>query len=120
MIAGELDKLKVEFEAKATVCKYVVPEGYPDAPVKGVAIEISDVPSGVKVYYASVDAREDGLYLGGSRAVAMVGIADNLEEASKIADAGVQCVKGPVFYRRDIGTAALIDARVAMMRQIRQ
>lgn len=120
MIAGELDKLHVEFEAKATVCKYVVPEGYPDDPVKNVRIEIDDIPSGVKVYYASINQKEDGLYLGGSRAVAMVGIADTLEEASKIADAGVQCVKGPVFYRRDIGTSALIDARVTMMRQIRQ
>ena len=31
VINGTLDKLKVEFENQATVCKYVVPEGYPDS-----------------------------------------------------------------------------------------
>jgi phosphoribosylamine--glycine ligase len=119
IINKTLDQVEVEFEAKATVCKYVVPEGYPDNPLKGEKIEVGRVPEGVKVYYASVDDREDGLYLSGSRAVAFVGIADNLEEAEKLAQSAVGAVKGPVFHRKDIGTKELVDARVEMMEGLR-
>jgi len=119
IISGELGGMKVEFEKKATVCKYVVPEGYPDNPVKGVKIEIGELPAGVKAYYASVDAREDGLYLAGSRAVAMVGMGETIAEAEKLAQIGVERVKGPVFYRKDIGTKALIDQRVEMLARMR-
>lgn len=119
IIKGNLADLKVEFATKATVCKYVVPEGYPDSPVKGVKIEIGAIPEGAKAYYASVDEKEDGLYLAGSRAVAMVGIADSLESAEKLAEKGAQAVKGLVFYRKDIGTAELIGKRVEMMKELR-
>lgn len=119
IINGNLIDLRVEFEKKATVCKYVVPEGYPDNPVKGERIEIAEIPAGVKIYYASVDQKEDGLYLAGSRAVAVVGIADSIAEAEKIAESWVSKIHGPVFHRKDIGTAALIEKRVEMMRELR-
>lgn len=119
IISGNLRELKVEFENKATVCKYVVPEGYPDKPIKGEKITIGEMPDGVKTYFASVDLREDGLYLGGSRAVACVGIADDLEKAEKLAEKAVVCVQGPVFHRRDIGTKELIEKRVKMMKELR-
>lgn len=117
IIDGSLGEL--EWESKATVCKYLVPEGYPGNSVKGEKIEVGEVPEGVKVYYGSVDQREDGLYLSGSRAMAFVGIADSLEEAEKLAASAVGSVSGPVFYRKDIGTAQLIDQRVEMMEQLR-
>lgn len=114
-----LDKLEVEFENKATVCKYVVPEGYPENPAKGVEIEVGDVPEGVKLYYAAVDEKNGKLYMTGSRAIAVVGIADSIEQAEKLAEKGAQAIKGPVFYREDVGTEALIAKRVAMMEEIR-
>lgn len=119
LIEGTLDQLPVEFEKKATVVKYVCPEGYPTAPVKNVKIEIGEVPAGVKMYYASVDGREDGLYLLGSRSVAMVGIGANLAEAEALAENAVNAVSGPVFHRKDVGTAALIQKRVEAMKGLR-
>jgi phosphoribosylamine--glycine ligase len=119
IINGTLDKLAIEFEKKATVCKYLVPNGYPDKPVAGQKIEVGEIPEGVRAYYASVDQKEDGLYLSGSRAIAFVGIADTLEAAEKLAESAVGKVTGPVFYRKDIGTKALIDERVEMMKTIR-
>jgi phosphoribosylamine--glycine ligase len=116
IINKTLDQVEVEFERKATVCKYVVPEGYPDKPVKGEKIEVGNVPEGVRTYYASVDQREDGLYLSGSRAIAFVGVADTLEQAEKLAQSAVGSVKGPVFHRKDIGTKELIDKKVEMMK----
>lgn len=119
ILNGTLDELPVEFEAKATVVKYVVPEGYPVDPKKGEKIEVSPAPDGVKIYYASVNQKEDGLYLSSSRAVAFVGIGASLAEAEALAQSAVGSVKGPVFYRKDIGTAALIQKRVEHMKELR-
>ncbi len=125
IIAGTLDKLKIEFEKKATVCKYVVPKGYglpadhPDAASSRAKIEVGDVGK-ARLYYSSVDKKEDGLYLSSSRAIGIVGIADTLEEARKIAEGGVKAVSGPVAYRTDIGTDALIQKRIDHMKKIRK
>lgn len=119
LIHGKLDQLSIKFDKKATVCKYCVPNGYPDKPISGERIEIGEVPAGAKIYFASVDDREDGLYLAGSRAVAVVGIAETIEEAEKIAEKGVSAIKGPVFHRKDIGTKELIEKRVRQMENLR-
>lgn len=119
IINGSLANLRVEFEKKATVCKYVVPNGYPDAALKGEKVFVGEVPEGVKLYFASVEEKEGELYLAGSRAIAALGVGANLEEAEKLAQKGVEAISGPVFYRRDIGTAGLVGERVAMMRGLR-
>ena len=125
IVAGTLDTLKIEFEPKATVCKYVVPKGYglpsdhPDAASSRAKIEVGDVGK-ARIYYSSVDKKEDGLYLSSSRAIGIVGIANTLEEARKIAEEGVKAVSGPVAYRTDIGTDALIQKRIDHMKKIRK
>lgn len=125
IIDGTLDKLKIEFEQKATVCKYVVPKGYglpadhPDAASSKSKIEVGDVGK-ARLYYSSVDKKEDGLYLSSSRAIGIVGIADTLEEARNITAEGVKAIKGPVAYREDIGTDALIQKRIEHMKKIRE
>jgi phosphoribosylamine---glycine ligase len=123
ILAGTLDKLKVEFEKKATVCKYIVPEGYPVDPKKGEKIYVTPVNNSasdnLKMYYASVDAMDDGIYLSSSRAIGFVGIGDSLEEAEHFAQDALNSVSGPVFYREDIGTDALIQERIDMMSQLR-
>jgi len=125
IVAGTLDKLKIEFEPKATVCKYVVPKGYGlpadhiDAASSRAKIEVGDVGK-ARLYYSSVDKKEDGLYLSSSRAIGIVGIANTLEEARKIAEEGVKAVSGPVAYRTDIGTDALIQKRIDHMKKIRK
>tara|TARA_Y100000310_G_scaffold140319_1_gene139677 strand:- start:1023 stop:2345 length:1323 start_codon:yes stop_codon:yes gene_type:complete len=117
MIAQELERVKIEFERKATVCKYVVPEGYPDKPVKDEKVEVAEEGK-AKVYYASVEEKEDGLYMTGSRAIAFLGVGGNLEEAEKAAEEAVSSVKGKVFHRKDIGTKELIQKRVDHINKI--
>lgn len=119
ILNGTLDKLAIRFTPKATVCKYAVPKGYPDKPLKDVEIKLNPLPPGVKAYFAAVDERDGRLILTGSRAIAMVGVGDTIEAAERLAQAGVECVEGPVFYRRDIGTAELIGKRVEMMKKLR-
>ncbi len=119
IINRDLNNLKIEFENKATVCKYLVPEGYPENPKKGEKIIVGKIPEGVKMYYAAVDQTDAGLLLSSSRAVAFVGIADSISEAEKIAESACSSVQGPVFHREDIGTSALIAQRISMMESLR-
>ena len=48
---GTLDKINVQFNKQATVCKYVVPEGYPENPVKGEPVDISNVDNLDNLHY---------------------------------------------------------------------
>ena len=75
--------------------------------------------AGARLYYSSVDKKEDGLYLSSSRAIGIVGIAGDLNEARKIADEGVKAVQGPVAVRDDIGTRELIQKRIDHMKRLR-
>ncbi|HEU18902.1 MAG TPA: phosphoribosylamine--glycine ligase [Deltaproteobacteria bacterium] len=124
IIDGTLNLLEVEFEKKATVCKYIVPKGYglpkdhPDARSTYAKIEVDDVKE-AQLFYASVDKREDGLYMTTSRAIGVVGIADDLVTAEQIAERAVSAIKGPVDHRPDIGTKPLIQRRIDHMRKIR-
>ena len=120
IIEGKLHKIKPDFKQMATVCKYAVPEGYPTNPVDGKKIFLGEVPKNVKVYYASVDKKKDGLYMSKSRALAFVGIAPTLEQAEVIAEDGICSVKGPIFHREDIGTKELIEKRVQHMKRLRK
>ena len=117
IVDGTLSKAK--FQEKATVVKYIAPKGYPENPVRGVQIQVDEtkiLENGAKIYYASLD---ENLTLLGSRALAIVGIADSIEEAERIASQGIKHVKGEIFYRRDVGTKESIEKRIKMMRELR-
>lgn len=122
IINGTLDSLSISFKKKATVCKYIVPQGYPTKPAKNVAINIQDIPvqsEQLRIYYAAVDDQPDGsLHLTGSRALAFVGIGNDLTEAERIAEHAANCVRGPIMHRRDIGSEQLIRRRVDHMKSI--
>jgi phosphoribosylamine--glycine ligase len=105
IIDGSLDKVPIKFLAKASVCKYLVPNGYPEHPIKGQAIDVSKVDKPDQLYFAAVDQQEDKLIMTGSRAVAVLGIADSLFEAEAQAENLANQVQGPVFHRADIGKA---------------
>jgi phosphoribosylamine--glycine ligase len=124
IIEGTLDRIRVEFEEKATVCKYVVPMGYglpadhQDAASTSEVIEIG--PTGdARLYYSSVDKRNDALYMTASRAIGVVGIAEGLPEAERIAEKAAAAIKGAVDHRSDIGTDALIEKRIKHMKELR-
>lgn len=110
-----LNECDVTFSNKATVCKYAVPEGYPDSPIKGERIDISKVENPDQLYLASVDLKNNTLIESGSRTVAVVGIADTLQEAEAIAESEIKRIEGPLFHRTDIGTAELVQKRIKHM-----
>lgn len=119
IVNGDLDERNVSFSRRATVCKYAVPEGYPDSPVKGEPIDVSSVTDTSQLYYASVDMKDGTLIEAGSRTVAYVGIAGSLVKAEAKAEGEISKVRGPLFHRTDIGTTELIQKRVEHMQTLR-
>lgn len=114
---------RAEFENKATVCKYLVPEGYPTKPKANSEIQI-DIEKleelGAKIYYASVSQEDGKILTSTSRAIAVLGIADSIEKAEQIAEKATQHIHGALFHRTDIGTQALINRRIQHMKDIQE
>ena len=114
-----LDQIDIEFENKATVCKYAVPEGYPDDPIKGERIFISKENIDNGLFFASVDLKDDSFIESGSRTIASIGVGKTITEAELISEKKIKNVKGPLFHRKDIGTDRLIQKRIKFMDSLR-
>ena len=67
---GTLDRVSISFAQKATVCKYVVPEGYPDHAVSGEIVSVDEDAlddSEVRCYWAATNLiSEDKVEMTGS------------------------------------------------------
>jgi phosphoribosylamine--glycine ligase len=120
LVAGNLQANQVQFKPLATVCKYAVPLGYPDRPQTNQPLDVSQVINTEQLYFAALTVRENTLYTSGSRALAIIGIAPTLAEAERIAEQEINRIEGPLFHRKDIGTAQLINQRIQMMQQLRE
>ncbi|MBP5203135.1 MAG: phosphoribosylamine--glycine ligase [Candidatus Methanomethylophilaceae archaeon] len=122
MADGRLEG-NVEFQRKATVCKYVVPRGYGVKSESGHEISVDEKAvseCGAIAYYANVDMKDGKLVTGTSRSVGVVGVADTLEEAEANCEKALKhVVCDAMFVRHDIGTRALVQKRVDHMRELR-
>jgi len=113
---------KAEFEKKATVCKYIVPKGYPETAKAGQILNVNESKineEGALVYYAAVNQKDDKIFTSASRALGLVGIGDSIAEAEQICESVTRFVKGDIYHRRDVGTAELIQKRIDHMEKIR-
>jgi fusion protein PurCD len=60
MATGTLDQIDIKYKNLATVCKYVVPLGYPENPIKGEKIDIGELHGDWdEVYFGSVDVESE-------------------------------------------------------------
>ena len=124
ILAGDLNKFPAEFTKQATVCVYAVPKGYPENPQKGAIIKLNKGHYPAKVYFASVNLlnETDAYYeleMSGSRAIAFVGMGATIEEAREQALTGLGQIEGPIEYRTDIGSGAILQAKIKMMQNLR-
>ncbi|MFB6228627.1 MAG: phosphoribosylamine--glycine ligase [Halobacteriales archaeon] len=111
---------ELEFAGQATVCKYAVPDGYPTDPEGGTRIAVDEESAGdALLFYASVDAREDGIYTTTSRSFAVVGVADSIDEAEGIAEDALAAAGEGLRIRHDIGTSDLVKQRIENVRDLR-
>ena len=119
---GTLKQKHFAFQEKATVCKYLVPAGYPEnaTPTQPITVDEKTIANlGADFYYASVDMKDAQLVTTSSRTLAVVGVAETISSAEQIAEEATGHVQGPLRHRRDIGTADLIRKRLEHMRALR-
>ncbi|OPY34833.1 MAG: phosphoribosylamine--glycine ligase [Methanomassiliicoccales archaeon PtaU1.Bin124] len=120
---GNVSRSKVSFKRKATVCKYVVPEGYGTVSKAGLPITVDEkaiAEMGAACYYAAVNEEEGKIFTGTSRSVGVVGLGDSIDAAETMCEAALKHVKGEaLFVRHDIGRKELVQRRVDHMKQVR-
>ena len=121
IIDGDLTGDMVSFQRMATVCKYITPDCYPESKDrKGETVAFPAPTPDTRIYYGDIREDTDGtLHLGGSRTAGIVGIGKTIAEAERAAEGLCKQVKGPVRFRSDIGTKALIAGRIETLRKIR-
>ncbi|MFP4368875.1 MAG: phosphoribosylamine--glycine ligase [Candidatus Kapaibacterium sp.] len=112
MLDNKLQGMDVEFEKKATVCKYVVKEGFP-YPKGNMEMIINDEAiknAGADLFY-SCFAVDDNIYKPSPRGVAVTAKGDSLEEAYLLSEKLIEeNIKGKnIWHRKDIGTMELLD-----------
>jgi phosphoribosylamine---glycine ligase len=120
IVSGTLAEVDVRFSAQASVCKYVVPEGYPETPRKGDEVRLpEELPANATIFLSAVDVQHGKLIATGSRTVAVVGVGETLGDAEAVCEQVVRQIPGPFFHRTDIGTDLLIARRVDHMKRLR-
>ena len=100
IVDGKLSK--PSFQREATVCVYIVPEGYPIDPKKDEEVTITQ-PGNSELYFASVHEENGIIRTTGSRAIALLAKGKSVAEAREKVYGDIPNIRGELFYRRDIG-----------------
>jgi phosphoribosylamine--glycine ligase len=108
----KLDQINIVFDNKATVCKYVVPLGFP-YPQENMEVRVDEeaiTGKGGHLFYSCSEMGEN-LYRPSPRGFGVTGVADSIYEAEKVCESCIKSIHGEdLFHRRDIGTPALTEA----------
>jgi phosphoribosylamine--glycine ligase len=118
---GTLKSKHISFEQKSTVCKYLVPAGYPESATASQPIWVDEnalVRQGAGFFYASLDMKDGHFVTTSSRTIAVLGVSDTISDAEKIAEEATAHIKGPLRHRRDIGTEGLIQKRIEHVKSL--
>ena len=122
MAHGGLSRHDATFLGKASVCKYVVPEGYGTKSLSGEEIKVDEgamSKEGAIIYYASVNEKDGRVYTTTSRSVGIVGLSDTIADAEQTVERALKHVSGRIHVRHDIAKKDMLDAKVARMNKIR-
>ena len=118
-IAGKLHEIpELKFQKKATVLKYLCAKGYPTDPQKGAVLDLPTKwdENHAKVFFAGIKEEDGRFILNGGRAIGVLGIGKNIEEANKNCEAKIrEFPLEHLFYRSDIGTKKLIEKRMSIL-----
>ncbi|MGQ9461269.1 MAG: phosphoribosylamine--glycine ligase [Candidatus Bathyarchaeaceae archaeon] len=135
ILAGNLTR--VEIEEKATVVTYKAPPnygGYINAFPERVDRSGIDKPADlseayrlsekygdqIRIYPASMELREGKTYALKSRAVCVVGVADDIQSARALSLEGIKAIKGgALWHRNDIASKEHIERSIRHMEKLR-
>jgi len=117
------DDQALYFENQATVCKYIVPEGYPEKLYQHLDVDLDEKSlqeiHGLKYYYSCGLDDTGKLNVGTERGIAFIAKAPTIEEANEKVDKAISLVNGKFYYRKDIGTKDLVDSKIANVNRLR-
>lgn len=117
-IAENSLKPNFEFEKKATVLKYIVPKGYGTKPQPGtLEINRNGLDAETKLYYAAVSGSLERVEMSTSRSLALVGLADSIEEASHLVEENLKNISGDYYVRHDIGSKEMMERKKSQFRK---
>lgn len=123
--AGTLNKKSVSFLPQASVSKYLVPIAYPDAIDQPVPFELNEdavKQAGLHLIHAAVEKTGTMSWLAlGSRTLGLVGLGKEPGQISETIDKFLSKTPIPTLrYRKDVGNAAVIAKKIAVMDEIRR
>jgi phosphoribosylamine--glycine ligase len=114
---------KAQFKPQATVCKYLVPNGYPESGKAGQPILVDEEKikaEGGMVFYAAVNQKDGNVLTTGSRALGLVTTAESIQDAEERCEKATKYVQGDLYHRSDVGTSELILKRIRHMKEVRE
>jgi phosphoribosylamine--glycine ligase len=129
---------RVGLERAATVLTYKVPPGYggyadvfPDLVNKAAVDTPVDLSKAyalarkygerIRVYPGAMEVRGSKVYALKSRAVGVLGVGANIEEARKVSLEGAQAIKGgALWYRTDVASKQHLAQSMSHMEQLRR
>jgi phosphoribosylamine--glycine ligase len=117
MICGLPEEIK--FDPQATVCKYLVPDGYPDLVNENILVRIDERvfrDEQTDLIFGGAERRGGNICSTGSRFGAVLAIRPTLESAERAVEKTITRlgIKG-LRHRRDIATAASIQKKQEKM-----
>lgn len=108
---GRLSEDIVKFSKKSACCVVMASGGYPNEYEKGYEIKIGEISDNSIVYIAGAKRKDDKLITNGGRVLGLTAIDDTLEGAVSDAYDNIEKISfKKAYYRKDIGSKALISA----------
>ena len=112
-IAGGNLKTSHNYMKKATVLKYIVPDGYGISPMPGeLEVDPESENDAFRIYYSAVSGSMQKVKMSSSRSLALIGIADSIPEASDIVESKLGSIHGKYSMRHDIGTREFLKKKM--------
>ncbi|MFO7828076.1 MAG: phosphoribosylamine--glycine ligase [Bacteroidales bacterium] len=112
MIDRKLHDMQIEYENKATVCKYIVNKGFPTPKedMKMVIDEKAIEDGGGDLFYSCFQVAEN-VYKPSPRGIAVTAKGDTLNDAYQLCEKLIKNhIKGEdIWHREDIGTKELLE-----------
>ena len=120
---GQLDADEVVFTPQASLCKYLVPQEYPDKPSEPIIFDLNEErtkEAGLSVILASVKKAGSRWEALGSRTLAVVGLGEDAGFLSeKIEKLLEEIEPASLRHRKDVGNGGLIRSKTEHMRGLR-
>ncbi|MCL5074549.1 MAG: phosphoribosylamine--glycine ligase [Chloroflexi bacterium] len=115
---------QIRFQPLATVCKYLVPPGYPEVPKANQEFQVVEkaiLEAGAELYFGAVEERDGRFFTTGSRALAVAAQAATVTEAEEKVERAIALGKlGALYHRSDVGKPEHLEEKVRKMNVLRK